>query len=53
MNSNTIKRFITNNIHREMSKTYSNPDFRFELSFLKEIIVYKYRVNFTKITLSL
>ena len=54
MNSNTIKKFITNNFHREESRLADpDPDFRFELNFLKDIIVYTYRVNFTKITISL
>ena len=55
MSLNTIKRFITNKSHRESSNklTDSKPDFRFELNFLKDIIVHTYRVNFTKIMLSL
>ena len=53
MNSNTIKRFITNNIHREESFADSDPDFILELNFLKNKILVTNEDNFFKLILNL
>ena len=54
MNSNTIKRFITNKFHREESRLADpDPDFRFELNFLKDRILITNEDNFFKLILNL
>ena len=53
INSNTIKRFITNNFQQKMSFTDSDPDFILELNFLKNRILITNEDNFFKLILNL
>ena len=50
---NSQKLFITNTVKIEKSLAYSNPDFRFELNFLKNRILITNEDNFLKLILNL
>ena len=52
-NLNSQKLFITNNVKRKKPFAYSDPDFRFELNFVKNRILITNEDNFFKLILNL
>ena len=52
-NLNSQKLFITNSVKKEILLTYSYPDFRFELNFVKNRILITNEDNFFKLILNL